>query len=367
MNYWFISETTIPFRLPFKHTAKTRVKTEAIFIKVSDGNINGFGESCPRLYVTQESKSSSVNYVTRFLTDQKVPASIEEILHWRDEFYSKFPKQYASWCAIELASLDFLAKKNKSGIFNFLNCGSIQVPKYSAVIGIDSYHSFLWKALRYKLYGLRQLKIKVSGNITFDHQRLKTAKALGFTKEQTRIDANNYFTNKQTAIDYIKQLSDYFWAVEEPLASKNIKELMDISHHTGQTIILDETINPDHTLKDLEMLTGKKIILNLRISRLGGLLSSLEIARECTKRKVPYLIGSHVGETSLLNRAALALCGKNIGQAVAIEGGFSTRLLKFDPAVPKVTFGYKGNIKNIRKVEASPGISTLDLKQWESI
>ena len=369
MSNWFISDTSIPFKLSFRHSAaKKRTKTESIFIKVSDGKaFDGFGESCPRFYVTKENKASSINSVTQFLTSRKIPRSIEEIVNWRDEFYEKFPKQYAAWCTIELACLDLLSKQNGKNIFNFLNCGSLQIPRYSAVIGIDSIHNFLWKAIRYKLYGIQQLKLKISGNISFDRRRLKILNSLEFTKEHLRVDANNRFSNKQSAIDYIQQLSDYFWAIEEPLASKNIKELMDISSQTAQTIILDETINPNNTIKDLEILAGTKTILNLRISRLGGLLSSLQIARECTKRKVSYLIGSHVGETSLLNRAALSLCGENIGQAIAIEGGFSTRLLKFDPAIPKVAFGYRGDIQNIEKVKSSFGISTLDLKTWKPI
>ena len=365
MSNWFISKTPIPFKKPFKHTAKTRVETESIFIKVSDEKgLNGFGESCPRSYVTQESASSVENSITSFLKDRKAPTSIEEVISWKNEFYQTFSKQYAAWCAIELAILDLLAKQDKKSIFEFLNCGLIPTPQYSAIIGIDSLSGFLWKVLQYKLYGMKQFKIKISGDFSYDRWRMKVLNLFGLKKDQVRIDANNYFSNKQSAIDYIKQLSNYFWAIEEPLASRNIEELIDISHQTGKTVILDETINPDNIIEQLELLAKAKIILNLRISRLGGLLSSLEIARECTKRKVPYLVGTHVGETSLLNRAALALCGGNIGQAVAMEGGFSERLLEFDPAIPKVVFGYKGNIQNIKEVKLSFGISTLHLKQW---
>ena len=368
MNHWFISKIPIPFKKPFKHTAKTRVETESIFIKVSnEKGLNGFGESCPRSYVTQESSQSVVDSVTSFLKNRKPPVSIEELISWRNEFYQQFSNQYAAWCAIELAGLDLLAKQDKKSIFHFLNCGFIHTPQYSAVIGIDFRSGFLWKALRYRLYGMQQFKIKISGQFSDDLWRMKVLSVLGFKNNQIRVDANNYFSDKQLAIDYIKNLSNYFWAIEEPVASRNIEELVEISFQTGKAVILDETIDPDNIVEQLERLASAKIILNLRISRLGGLLSSLQIAQECTKQKVPYLIGTHVGETSLLNRAALALCGKNIGQAVAIEGGFSDRLLKFDPAVPKVAFGYKGKIQNVAKVKSLFGISTLNLKQWNII
>ena len=368
MNNWFVSDFSIPFKLSFKHTAKTRLQTESLFVKIHDGEgLIGFGESCPRFYVTGERKLSSKNNIIQFLKNRRPPFSIEEVLSWREEFYQKFPKQYAAWCAVELAGLDFLSKRSKKTIFDFLNCGPLQIPKYSAIIGIDSYRSFLWKILRYKSFAMKQVKIKASGDIPFDRLRLRTLKFFGFTKEHIRIDANNCFSDKKTAVDYIKQLGNYFWAVEEPLASKNVEELMDIARRTNQSIILDETINPQTIVEDLKILNKAKIILNLRISRLGGLLFSLQMARECMKRKVPYLIGSHVGETSLLNRGALALCGRNTGQPVAIEGGFSERLLKFDPALPKVIFGYRGYVRNIRELESSIGISDLSLKQWTPI
>ena len=368
MYNWFISNVSIPFKFPFKHSAKERNETESVFIKVDNGKgLKGFGESCPRFYVTQENRYSSVNSIAQFLKGRKIPESIKEIIHWRSEFYKRFPRQYAAWCAIELASLDFLAKQNRTNIFKFLKCGYIQVPRYSAIIGIDSLPNFLWKALRYRLYGMQQLKIKVSGDASFDCRRLKASKLLGFSKDHIRVDMNNCFLNEQRAINYIQQLSDYFWAVEEPLASKNIEELIDISHQINKPIVLDETINPDNIIKILEVLAGEKIMLNLRVSRLGGLLSSIQIARECTKRGVPYLIGSHVGETSLLNRASLVLCGENIGQAVAIEGGFSERFLEFDPAVPKLAFGYRGSIRNMKEVGSSLGISTLKFLNWDPI
>lgn len=367
MNSWFVSDFSIPFKFSFKHTAKTRFQTESLFVKVQDGAVIGFGESCPRFYVTGERKFSSKDNIVQFLKNRRPPFSIEEVLSWREEFYQKFPKQYAAWCAVELAGLDFLSKRGKKSIFNFLNCSSLQIPKYSAVIGIDSYRSFLWKILRYKSFAMGQIKMKASGDIPFDRLRLKTLKFFGFKKEHIRIDANNCFSDKKTAVDYIRQLGDCFWAVEEPLASKNMEELMDIASLTNKSIILDETINPYTIMEDLKILDRAKLILNLRISRLGGLLSSLQVARECMKRKVPYLIGSHVGESSLLNRGALALCGRNAGQPVAIEGGFSERLLKFDPALPKVIFGYRGYVRNIREIESSVGISTLSLKQWTPI
>ena len=59
---------------------------------------------------------------------------------------------------------------------------------------------------------------------------------------------------------------------------------------------------------------------------------------------VDVVVGTHVGETSLLTRAAWLLAdaaGKNLW---AMEGGFSTHLLTLDPFRPNLKFGRGGRI-----------------------
>ncbi len=56
---------------------------------------------------------------------------------------------------------------------------------------------------------------------------------------------------------------------------------------------------------------------------------------------IPYVIGSQVGETSLLTRVALALpvCE---GTGFTREGAFGTHLLQEDLSDPSVMFGARG-------------------------
>ncbi len=54
----------IPFRTAFSHSSATRVKTESIWVEItSDNGLTGYGESCPRDYVTGETLSEAMAWI----------------------------------------------------------------------------------------------------------------------------------------------------------------------------------------------------------------------------------------------------------------------------------------------------------------
>jgi len=100
-------------------------------------------------------------------------------------------------------------------------------------------------------------------------------------------------------------------------------------------------------------------IVNLRVSKMGGLLRSLRLLRSIRERGVGLIVGAHVGETSILTRAALTVanCARDI--LVAQEGAFGTHLLNIDVADPPLMFGV-GGVIDIDKL-GTAGISGLGL------
>jgi L-alanine-DL-glutamate epimerase-like enolase superfamily enzyme len=73
-------------------------------------------------------------------------------------------------------------------------------------------------------------------------------------------------------------------------------------------------------------------IINIRISKMGGILRSLAIAEEARAMGFPIIIGAQVGETSILTRAALTLANHYRDILLAQEGAFGTYLLERDIA-----------------------------------
>ncbi len=85
-------------------------------------------------------------------------------------------------------------------------------------------------------------------------------------------------------------------------------------------------------------------IVNLSVSKMGGVLRYMEIARKEKKRRIGLIVGAPVGETSILTRAALAVASVCGDAHVASEGAFGTYLLPRDLTSPSLMFGPGGNL-----------------------
>jgi hypothetical protein len=75
---------------------------------------------------------------------------------------------------------------------------------------------------------------------------------------------------------------------------------------------------------------------------MGGVLRSLHLASEVRQRGLRLIIGAHVGETSLLTRAALTVANAARDLLIAQEGAFGTHLLVHDVVERPLMFGAAG-------------------------
>lgn len=87
---------------------------------------------------------------------------------------------------------------------------------------------------------------------------------------------------------------------------------------------------------------------------MGGLVRSLEVLERMRGSGLRVIVGAHVGETSLLTRAALTVANAARDLLVAQEGAFGTHLLEYDVADPPISFG-AGGILDANAVPSGPG------------
>ena len=102
-------------------------------------------------------------------------------------------------------------------------------------------------------------------------------------------------------------------------------------------------------------------IVNLRVSKMGGVLRSIEVAREAEQRGIGIIVGAQVGETSILTRAALAVANICRDGHVALEGAIGTYLLQRDLNSRSLMFGPGGELVSGNVLDAAcPGLG-LDI------
>ena len=101
---------------------------------------------------------------------------------------------------------------------------------------------------------------------------------------------------------------------------------------------------------------------------MGGLLRSLQFGIAALRSGVPIIVGAHVGETSVLTRAALTLAHGMGDRVIACEGAFGTHLLEYDVVEPSIMFG-RGGVLDIAALQigTAPGLGLTTIKPVQSV
>lgn len=336
----------IPFKRSFKHATAERTVTQTVWVLAeSSRGLVGFGEGCPREYVTGESIASALQFFQAVQHEVTAIAGLDELRSWVTRHRAQIDANAAAWCAIELALLDVIAKEGGQTVEALLALPPIMGPfHYTAVLGAEMGTGFEAQLARYRQLGFRDFKIKLSGDRAADQARIARLDSGAPAIRSLRVDANNLWSHAEQAIDYLRPLGRSFFAVEEPLSAGDYAGLGRVAASAGVKIILDESFLRQEQFEALRPLPGPWII-NLRVSKMGGLLRSLAIAEQAARLGIPIVVGCQVGETSLLTRAALTVAEAMSGPGlIGQEGAFGTHLLMHDPATPSLVFGAAGRL-----------------------
>jgi L-alanine-DL-glutamate epimerase-like enolase superfamily enzyme len=354
-----IQELVIPFKVSFKHASAERSATESVLVEAkTNDNEAGYGESCPRSYVTGETLSSVREFFIQHQQEiEDTIVDLNSMKKWMRNHLEEIDKNPAAWCAIELALLDVFAKVRQSSIEQLLDLAPVNGAFiYAAVLGDSGDEIFNRQFQQYRNMEFTDFKIKLSGKLTRDLAKMDVIKNDDCDKLRVRFDANNLWQDVDEVGQYLAALNYPFFAIEEPLASKDIAELAKLAEQANTKIILDESLSRLSQFKLLEGTDHSRWIINVRISKMGGIIRSLEIVNLARQLKVPVIVGAQVGETSLLTRAALTVASAARDVLIGQEGAFGTMLLENDICSPSLMFGKEGKLEiDEAKFDQLPG------------
>jgi L-alanine-DL-glutamate epimerase-like enolase superfamily enzyme len=342
----------IPFKVAFRHASAERAETSSVWVEsTSENGVTGRGESCPRPYVTGETlESAQALFSRRHAEIRAHVVDLDSLRSWMAARRDELDENPAAWCAIELAVLEMLAIESRLAIEEFLAlprlAGRFQ---YSAVLGDMSPDAFRATAGQYRRQGFTDFKIKLSGDL--DRDREKIALLRQWPGIRVRVDANNLWQSADDAIAFLQALDYPFYGVEEPIAPGRYGELAHIATRLGCKVILDESFLRASQVAQLAA-DADVWVINLRVSKMGGLLRSLEVSRAARSAGISLIVGAQVGESSLLTRAALTVAHASRDILAAQEGAFGTLLLERDICEPALMFGAGG----VLDVAAYPGL-----------
>ncbi|MEC4673071.1 MAG: enolase C-terminal domain-like protein [Nitrospirota bacterium] len=351
-----ISKLDIPFKYVFSHATASRVRTESIVvIAESIHGTKGFGEGCPRSYVTGETIKSAFDFFETHKKDLKRIQNLDDMKSWQIQHQGTIDENPAIWCAIELAFLDLLGQETTQSIEALLSFPELsETFQYTAVLGTDNIETFQKQLQQYSALGFTDFKLKVSGHLTDDRQKLNLLDELNIHNVRIRLDANNLWKLSEEAITYLTQLEYQFFGIEEPLEANDYQGCRKIYDALRARIILDESflrISQFQSIQDCP----ETWIINIRISKMGGVLRSLAIAKQAKILGIPVIIGAQVGETSILSRAALTVANAYRDILLGQEGAVGTHLLEHDMTDQPIMFE-KGGVVSPQPFGSTPGL-----------
>ena len=336
----------IPFKQAFAHASAVRAETESVLVTLSSANgLEGIGEGCPRHYVTGETIDSIGRFIEAHREQWMAFASVQDLKHWASLHSSVIDQNPAAWCAVETACLDLFGKEAGLPIEVLLGCPPLSgLFQYSAVLGADNLASYEKQLQRYRAAGFTDFKVKVTGGLREDVDKLARLAATQDSKIRVRLDANNLWNEAESALSYLKQLPGRFTAVEEPLKVGDYDGCRRLAQMLKTPIIVDESFLRVDQFPAILHDPPSTWIVNIRVSKMGGVLRSLAVAKRAKEIGIPIIIGAQVGETSVLTRAALAVANTYRDILVAQEGAFGTLLLERDICNPSLMFGAGGQL-----------------------
>jgi L-alanine-DL-glutamate epimerase-like enolase superfamily enzyme len=283
--------------------------------------------------------------------------SLETLHAWVESHRIAIDANPAAWCALELAILDLLGQRHATPVEMLLSVAPLEGQfRYTAVLGDASPRDFHAMAQRYWQLGFRDFKVKLSGDCERDQGKLAIFENWPKGAARVRADANNVWGNAEQAVSGLRRLGYTFIAVEEPIGKNQYSDLSRISRDLDCPIVLDESFIRREQLAQLPG-PASQWIVNLRVSKMGGLIRSTQAIAAARALGIPVIVGAQVGETSLLTRAALTAARAAGDALVGQEGAFGTLLLERDICDPPLMFGAGGVLEaSAFPMLASPGL-----------
>jgi len=337
------TELRIPFKVAFRHASAERSETETAWIEaLGVDRTTGTGESCPRSYVTGETLDTARAFmVAHESTLKRDVVGVGPLRDWVANHRTEIDRHPAAWCGLELAILDLFGRASSATVEALLSLPPLTGRfRYTAVLGDASARTFHAMAEQYRQLGFRDFKIKLSGDAAQDRDKLSVF--IGWPDAiRVRADANNLWRDADEAIAGVRALGHPFFAIEEPISPGRYPELSRISQALGCPIVLDESCL---RREQLSVLPGpsSQWLVNVRVSKMGGIIRSLDVVGAARSAGIGVIVGAQVGETSLLTRAALTVAREAGDSLVAQEGAFGTHLLERDVCEPPLMFGAGG-------------------------
>jgi muconate cycloisomerase len=258
----------------------------------------------------------------------------------------------AARCALEVAVLDAFGRRFGESVGRAVELASVeglerfpkpQPVRYSGAITAESTFGEWRTAVKIRIYGFHQVKVKVGTRGQDDPRRLRNLRWILGRRMDIRLDANEAWTVSEL-MDRVEPLMRFApTALEQPVPHAQVEGLSDLRGCLGIPVMLDESLCG---IPDAEAAIARKTadLFNVRLSKCGGIIPSLRIIGLARRSGLGVQLGCHPGETALLSAAGRHVAGRVAGLRY-VEGSYDRHILAANLSRQDLTFGYGGRAR----------------------
>ena len=365
-------KVAVPLKKVVRHASFERSVSENLVVRVtlSDGVV-GYGEGVPRSYVTGETLESTfaaleaqdwARIIGRPSNFAEVVERVKALTLPEIESDPRGMAGNAARCALELAVLDAYGRRFNESVGRAIELAGVQgldlFPKpqrvrYSGAITAESTKAERISALKMRIYGFKQVKIKVGAEGQDDRRRLGRMRTILGRRMDIRLDANEAWSASEL-IDRVSPLLAFGpSALEQPVPHAQVGALTELRPRLGVPVMLDESLcgYPDAQSAVNDRTAD---LLNVRLSKCGGIFPTLQIIGLARRSGLGIQLGCHPGETSLLSAAGRHLASRVAGLRY-VEGSYDRHILAANLTRDDLTFGYGGRARPLN----GPGLGIV--------
>lgn len=329
-----VSRVSIPFRKPFGHALYWRDKTETVILCIScDAGLQGWGEVLPRRYLGGATIDLALARELPELMESwhgRTFANGDDLVAaLRTEYYRR-SCSLATLAGWELAVLDLAGKAFSFSAGDVL--GRTVGPELEAgvVIGFDVDTEKLERhCLLLRLARKHHVKVKVGR--ADDLRRLQIVNSVLGPAVPIRIDANCAWSQDEAISQLLRMRQWNVCSVEQPVAARDLDGMRNVREKTGMAVVADESLC---SVADAHSIVQARAadVFNIRLAKCGGFLASLELVKLARNSGLSCQLGTLVGETGILSRAA-EIFGERVTGFNFLEGKQQNRRLLVEDIV----------------------------------
>ncbi|MCH2202219.1 MAG: hypothetical protein MK102_09620 [Fuerstiella sp.] len=355
-------QVPIALRSPVRHASHVRHHNETLVVRceLSNGYV-GWGEGLPRTYVTGESIGSVWQHLqeSSFKPLQEKFQDVHEASDMFDQFLlatvpapsGVTPRECfgnSVRCALEIALLDAACRSDGQSLGDFISSlpEAVEIIEqqnevfYSGAITSMTARRQWLSAWKMKLFGFNSVKVKVGADAIADRDCLRRIRGILGPGVDIRIDANEAWRIEEI-VSRMDRLQPFRpTSLEQPVPHAQVADLAQVRSRISVPVMLDESLCCEED--------GRRAIdqqscdlFNIRLSKCGGIRSSIRLVAMAVSNGLGYQLGCQVGETGILSAAGRHFAC-NVSGIRYLEGSYDRFLVRETLTRENLTFSRRG-------------------------